>query len=63
MIRKTLKTAFPYTIPIFARFWFLGLAYGIYMNVSGFSFIYPCLMSLLVYGGSLCYMLLIQLVF
>lgn len=32
-----LKAAFPHTIPIFAGFWFLGLTYGIYMNVSGFS--------------------------
>lgn len=53
MVQKAFKTAFPYTLPVFAGFWFLGLAYGIYMNVSGFSFLYPCLMSLLVYGGSL----------
>ena len=53
MISKAFKSAFPYTIPIFAGFWFLGLAYGIYMNVSGFSFLYPCLMSLLIFGGSL----------
>lgn len=50
---KALKTAFPYTIPIFAGFWFLGLAYGIYMNVSGFSFWYPMFMSLIIFGGSL----------
>ncbi len=50
---KALKAAFPYTIPIFAGFWFLGLAYGIYMNASGFSFVYPMLMSLLIFGGSL----------
>ena len=53
MKRKALLTAFPYTIPIFAGFWFLGLAYGIYMNASGFSFVYPMLMSLLIFGGSL----------
>ena len=53
MKRKALQAAFPYTIPIFAGFWFLGLAYGIYMNVSGFSFVYPMLMSLLIFGGSL----------
>lgn len=47
------KKAFPYTIPIFAGFWFLGLAYGIYMNVSGFSFVYPMVMSLIIFGGSL----------
>ncbi len=47
-----LKAAFPYTIPIFAGFWFLGLTYGIYMNVSGFSFWYPMLMSLTIFAGS-----------
>lgn len=50
--RKALKAAFPYTIPIFAGFWFLGLTYGIYMNVSGFSFWYPMLMSLTIFAGS-----------
>ena len=50
---KALKAAFPYTIPIFAGFWFLALAYGILMNQSGFSFVYPMLMSLLIFGGSL----------
>lgn len=53
MKRKAFKAAFPHTIPIFAGFWFLGMAYGIYMNASGFSFVYPMLMSLLIYGGSL----------
>lgn len=49
---RALKAAFPYTIPIFAGFWFLVLTYGIYMNVSGFSFWYPCLMSLTIFAGS-----------
>ena len=47
-----LKAAFPHTIPIFAGFWFLGLTYGIYMNGSGFSFVYPMLMSLTIFAGS-----------
>ena len=50
---KALKAAFPQTIPIFTGFWFLGMTYGIYMNASGFSFVYPLCMSLLIYGGSL----------
>lgn len=50
---QALKTAFPHTIPIFAGFWFLGLTYGIYMNVSGFSFWYPMLMSLTIFAGSM----------
>lgn len=53
MVKKALKAAFPYTIPIFAGFWFLGLTYGIYMNASGFSFWYPCLMSLTILAGSM----------
>lgn len=52
-IRKAFRCAFPYTIPIFAGFWFLGLTYGIYMNVSGFSFWYPMLMSLTIFAGSM----------
>ena len=50
--RRALLCAFPYTIPIFAGFWFLGLTYGIYMNVSGFSFLYPMFMSLTIFAGS-----------
>ena len=53
MKMKALKASFPYTIPIFAGFWFLALAYGIYMNISGFSFWYPFLMSITIFGGSL----------
>lgn len=53
VIRLAAKAAFPYTIPIFAGFWFLGLTYGIYMNVSGFSFWYPMLMSLTIFAGSI----------
>ena len=52
-IWKAFRCAFPYTIPIFAGFWFLGLTYGIYMNVSGFSFWYPMLMSLTIFAGSI----------
>lgn len=48
-----LKAAFPHTIPIMAGFWFLSLAYGIYMNVSGFNFLYPTLMAVVIFGGSL----------
>ncbi len=53
MKQKAFKAAFPYTIPIFAGFWFLSLAYGILMNVNGFSFVYPMCMSILIFGGSL----------
>lgn len=50
---KALKTAFPYTIPIMAGFLFLGITYGIYMNVLGFSFVYPLVMSITIFAGSM----------
>ena len=50
---KALKAAFPHTVPILTGFCFLGTAYGIYMNASGFPFWYPLCMSVLIYGGSL----------
>lgn len=53
MRRKALKAAFPSTIPIMTGFIFLGASYGIYTNASGFSFVYPLFMSMLIYGGSL----------
>lgn len=53
VIKNSFKAAFPHTVPIFAGFWFLGLTYGIYMNVSGFSFWYPMLMSITIFAGSM----------
>lgn len=50
--KRALKAAFPHTIPIFAGFWFLGMTYGIYMNVLGFPFWYPMIMSLTIFAGS-----------
>lgn len=57
MKRQTLWTAFraafPYTIPIMTGFLFLGTAYGVYMNVSGFPAVYPILMALTIFAGSM----------
>lgn len=50
---KALHEAFPCTIPIFAGFWFIAFAYGFYMYTLGFSFIYPTLMAMFIFGGSL----------
>ncbi len=52
-IRRAFRYAFPHTIPIFAGFWFLGITYGVYMHVSGFSFVYPMLMSMTIFTGSM----------
>ena len=50
---RALKAAFPHTIPIMTGFLFLGMTYGIYMNVSGFGFWYPMLMSMTIFAGSM----------
>lgn len=47
------RAAFPYTVPIMTGFLFLGTAYGVYMNVSGFPANYPILMALTVFAGSM----------
>ena len=53
VVFSALKAAFPYTIPIFAGFWFLGLTYGIYMNSENFNFLYPMFMSFCIFAGSM----------
>ncbi len=53
IIFDAFKAAFPHTAPILAGFWFLGFTYGVYMNVSGFGFWYPLIMSSVIFGGSL----------
>lgn len=50
---KALKTAFPHTLPICIGFLFLGISYGFLMRSKGFSFIYPLLMSMLIFAGSM----------
>ena len=55
-LKKAFKAAFPHTIPIMTGFLFLGMTYGIYMNVSGFSFLYPMLMSMTIFAGSMEFM-------
>lgn len=51
--KAALKAAFPHTLPIMAGFLFLGFTYGLYMHSLGFGFLYPTLMALFIYGGSL----------
>lgn len=53
MKKRAFLAAFPYTIPIGTGFLALGFAYGIYMSSFGFSFIYPMLMSMLIFAGSM----------
>ena len=53
MKRKALQAAFPYTLPICVGFLFLGLSYGFLMRSVGFSFVYPLLVSLFIFAGSM----------
>lgn len=52
-LQLAFRAAFPSTLPILAGFLFLGIAYGIFMNVSGFGVGYSFLMSLLIFAGSM----------
>lgn len=51
--KAAFKLAFINTVPIFAGFLFLGMAYGIYMTSAGFNPLYPALMSTLIFAGSM----------
>ena len=57
VLRRALLAAFPHTLPICAGFLFLGMTYGIYMNVSGFPFYYSLLTSVTVFAGSMEFVL------
>ncbi len=48
----TIHSAFKQSLPIMAGFLFLGTAYGVYMRALGFEPIYPILMALLIFAGS-----------
>lgn len=56
-----LKAAFPHTLPILAGFVVLGMGYGIYLRSSGLPLWYPTLTSILVFGGSLEFLLVSML--
>ena len=53
MKRRALRAAFPHTVPILTGFLFLGMTYGVYMSSLGFSWIYPTLMALTIFAGSM----------
>ena len=54
---KAFRAAFSQSLPIMAGYGFLGFTYGVYMHALGFSFIYPMLMALTVYAGSVEFLL------
>jgi 4-azaleucine resistance transporter AzlC len=52
---RALKAAFPHTLPVFAGFTFLSIAYGIIMSTKGYGVVWSVLMSILVFAGSAQY--------
>ena len=53
MKMQAFKAALPHTLPIAVGFLFLGVSYGFLMRSMGFSFVYPMLMSLFIFAGSM----------
>lgn len=51
------RTALPQTIPVLAGYVFLGITYGILMVTSGFPIVYPILTAIIVYTGSMEFLL------
>lgn len=51
-LRRAAYVALPHSLPIFAGYGFLGLAYGISMSVHGFHPLYSLMMSAFIFGGS-----------
>jgi 4-azaleucine resistance transporter AzlC len=52
-IWQAARRAIPYVTPMLVVFLFIGTTYGLYMRSIGFSPLYPMLMSLLIYAGSM----------
>ncbi|MDO4614384.1 MAG: AzlC family ABC transporter permease [Lachnospiraceae bacterium] len=54
---RSLKAAFPQTIPVMTGYVFLGLTYGILMVTRGFPFYLPVLTAAIIYTGSMEFLL------
>lgn len=51
--RKTLKSAFPHTIPVLTGYMFIGIAFGILLRSKGYDFWWAILMSTSIFAGSM----------
>ncbi|MDO4450811.1 MAG: AzlC family ABC transporter permease [Moraxella sp.] len=56
-LKTTARYAFKESLPILSGFLFLGMGYGVYMHSLGFSVWYPTLMSVLIFAGSVEYIM------
>ena len=50
---ESVRLAAKDSIPVLTGYVLLGMAYGIFMNTSGFPWFYPVIMAIVIYGGSL----------
>lgn len=53
MKKEALKAAFPHTIPVMTGYLFLGISYGILMKTAGFPVWLPPFTALVIYTGSM----------
>jgi 4-azaleucine resistance transporter AzlC len=53
MRRKAFKAAFPYTLPVFMGYLFLGIAFGVLLSSKGYHLGWAFLMSVTIYAGSM----------
>lgn len=56
------KAAFTYSSPMISGFLFLGISYGVYMKALGFDVWYPFFAALLIYAGSVEFIIAASLV-
>ncbi|WP_044470875.1 azaleucine resistance protein AzlC [Mannheimia massilioguelmaensis] len=61
-IKEAAKAALPYSMPMITGFLFLGFSYGLYMKQLGFGVLFPVFMALLIYAGSVEFIVAASLV-
>ena len=52
-MKKALKAAFPFTVPVMLGYISVGIAFGLLAEKSGLNFLWALLMSLAIYAGSM----------
>lgn len=62
MLLKKLKYAFPKSLPVMCGYVFLGIAWGILLEENGYNFIWAFFISLVVYAGSMQFVMVPLLV-
>lgn len=53
MIKKAIQAAFPFTLPVFMGYLFLGIAFGVLLSSEGFHVGWALFMSATIYAGSM----------